>query len=69
MAIIKYKINHKQKCSICGKSNLWVNDIPLKYFCWGTEKNPHKEWTKLVLNEIITDEERKLRNEYRSELL
>jgi hypothetical protein len=36
-------------CPYCGKkNNLWMNDVPLKVFCWGSEKNPHKEWTKII---------------------
>lgn len=36
-------------CPYCGKQKgLWFNDVPLRAFCWGTEKKPHKEWKKLV---------------------
>ena len=35
-------------CPICGRTKLWLNDIPLKAFCWGTEENEHPVWTKKV---------------------
>jgi hypothetical protein len=37
------------KCPYCGRlKDLWLNDVPLKAFCWGTEKKPHKEWKKTI---------------------
>jgi len=36
-------------CPYCGKlEDLWLNDVPLRAFCWGTEDKPHREWHKLV---------------------
>ena len=35
-------------CPLCGSTDLWFNDVPLKAFCWGSEKKPHKEWSKIV---------------------
>jgi hypothetical protein len=35
-------------CPHCKKYPKWFNDIPLRAFCWGTEKKEHKEWSKLV---------------------
>ncbi len=35
-------------CPNCGATKHWYNDVPLKAFCWGTEENPHKEWSKVV---------------------
>jgi len=36
------------KCPICNKYPFWFNDVPLKAYCSGSEKKPHKEWTKVV---------------------
>lgn len=36
-------------CPYCGKKgHHWYNDVPLRAFCWGTEKKPHREWHKIV---------------------
>ena len=35
-------------CRICGATTHWYNDVPLKAFCWGSEKKPHKQWSKIV---------------------
>jgi endogenous inhibitor of DNA gyrase (YacG/DUF329 family) len=35
-------------CPYCGKKKTWLNDVPLRAFCWGTEQKPHREWHKLV---------------------
>tara|TARA_Y100000385_G_C13106048_1_gene647910 strand:- start:2845 stop:3048 length:204 start_codon:yes stop_codon:yes gene_type:complete len=39
---------HIGPCPVCGATDLWFNDIPLKAFCWGTEENPHPEARKTV---------------------
>ena len=36
------------KCPKCGRTDWWLNDVPLRGFCWGTEEKPHKEVSKLV---------------------
>lgn len=36
------------RCGKCGKVITWYNDVPLRAFCWGTEKREHKEWSKIV---------------------
>ena len=36
----------KKKCPICKKDDLWINNIPYTWYCWGTEKKPHAEWSK-----------------------
>jgi hypothetical protein len=36
------------RCPICNRDNWWLNDVPLKGFCWGTKDNPHKEVKRLV---------------------
>jgi hypothetical protein len=36
------------KCPICGKHPDWFNDVPLRAFCWGTDKHPHEEMTRIV---------------------
>lgn len=35
-------------CPYCGKKDHWYNDLPLKAYCWGPERKPHREWHKLV---------------------
>lgn len=35
-------------CRICGGTDWWLNDVPLKGFCWGTKAHPHREVRKLV---------------------
>jgi len=35
-------------CPYCGRKEHWYNDVPLRAFCWGTEKKPHREWHKKV---------------------
>jgi len=36
-------------CPRCGAiKTLWLNDVPLRAFCWGTEEKPHKEWHKII---------------------
>lgn len=35
-------------CPHCGRIDNWLNDIPLRAFCWGTEERPHAEWRKTV---------------------
>ena len=35
-------------CPICNSINHWLNNIPLTAYCWGTEDNPHTEWSKVV---------------------
>jgi len=42
--------NRGMKCACCGRvRGLWFNDVPLRAFCWGKKKSPHKEWSKQVL--------------------
>lgn len=36
------------QCPKCNKHPDWFNDVPLRAFCWGTEKNPHVEMTRVV---------------------
>lgn len=38
-------------CPKCGK-RFWLNDVPLKGFCWGTEENPHTEVVKKIPNSV-----------------
>jgi hypothetical protein len=35
-------------CPYCGQLDNWLNDVPLRAFCWGTENSPHRQWQKLV---------------------
>jgi hypothetical protein len=35
-------------CPHCGKIDNWLNDMPLKAFCWGMQDKEHKEWHKTV---------------------
>lgn len=35
-------------CPICKRKEHWYNDVPLRAFCWGTDKKEHSEWSKLV---------------------
>lgn len=35
-------------CPHCGSTEHWYNDVPLKAFCWGTEKKRHRQWSKVV---------------------
>jgi hypothetical protein len=35
-------------CPYCKKKEHWYNGVPLRAFCWGTEKKPHREWRKLI---------------------
>jgi hypothetical protein len=35
-------------CPHCGRMDTWLNDIPMKAFCRGTDKQPHKTWEKVV---------------------
>ena len=36
------------KCPKCGRTQWWLNDIPLKGFCWGPELNEHEEVVRVV---------------------
>jgi hypothetical protein len=36
------------KCPKCKKHPTWFNDVPLRAFCWGTDKKPHVEMTRVV---------------------
>lgn len=36
------------KCPACKKFPKWFNDVPLKAFCWGTEKKEHDECSRVV---------------------
>ena len=38
-------------CPKCGK-RFWLNDVPLKGFCWGTEDKPHSEVVKKISNSV-----------------
>lgn len=38
-------------CPKCGK-RFWLNDVPLKGFCWGTENKPHSEVVKKISNSV-----------------
>lgn len=33
-------------CPYCGSKKHWYNDVPLRAFCFGSIKKPHKEWHK-----------------------
>lgn len=35
-------------CPVCGETDLWLNGVPLKAFCWGTEEKEHPQWSKVV---------------------
>lgn len=35
-------------CPVCGRTDVWLNDVPLKAFCWGTEAMPHPEASRTV---------------------
>ena len=37
-------------CPHCGKraEDMWVNDIPLTVFCWGTPENEHPEHKQVI---------------------
>lgn len=35
-------------CPVCGRTDLWLNDVPLRAFCWGTEGVPHPEASRTV---------------------
>jgi hypothetical protein len=37
-------------CPICGRLDTWINDVPLKAFCWGLKHKEHKEWSKTIPN-------------------
>lgn len=36
------------KCPVCKKEFDWFNDVPLRGFCWGTDRKPHNEVAKLI---------------------
>jgi hypothetical protein len=36
------------KCPKCKKLPKWFNDVPLRAFCWGTEKKEHDECSRIV---------------------
>ena len=35
-------------CPYCGRTEHWYNGVPLRAFCWGTGKKPHRQWRKLI---------------------
>jgi len=35
-------------CPRCGRVDHWLNDVPLRAFCWGPDSNPHPAWEKVV---------------------
>lgn len=35
-------------CPKCGRLDTWLNDVPLRAFCWGTDDKEHPEWTKRI---------------------
>jgi hypothetical protein len=35
-------------CPKCGRYPTWFNDVPLRAFCWGTDKKPHIEMSRVV---------------------
>lgn len=35
-------------CPKCGKQITWLNDVPLRAYCWGTSTNEHEEVSFLV---------------------
>jgi hypothetical protein len=38
-------------CPKCGKQ-FWLNDVPLKGFCWGTEDKPHVQVVKKIPSSV-----------------
>lgn len=44
----------KMECPYCHKKegDLWYNNVPLRAYCLGTDKKPHKEWSKICINNI-----------------
>lgn len=42
------KARIKVLCKKCGRPITWINDVPERGFCWGTEKNEHAEYSVLV---------------------
>jgi hypothetical protein len=39
-------------CPVCGNPKPWLNDIPLRAFCWGDDHNEHDEWSRIVPNPV-----------------
>lgn len=40
-------------CPCCGRLDTWLNDVPLRAFCWGDQRpndtsKEHKEWAKRI---------------------
>jgi hypothetical protein len=38
---------NRPTCPVCGRTVMWRNGIPLRWYCWGTPENEHKEWSML----------------------
>ncbi len=36
------------RCPFCNKYPEWFNDVPLRAFCWGTDRRPHLEASRVV---------------------
>jgi len=35
-------------CPKCGRKITWINDVPLRAFCWGADGNEHEEVSFLI---------------------
>ena len=47
----KDSVPHSVPCPICGVAVRWANDIPLRWFCWGTNEKPHEEVSRICATE------------------
>lgn len=49
-ATMVYDWSTLKPCPDCGKpgDDMWMNDIPLRAFCWGTSTEPHSEFSQPV---------------------
>ncbi|MGG6267130.1 hypothetical protein ACQ4M3_13260 [Leptolyngbya sp. AN03gr2] len=50
---IKFKLPSPQNlaagpCPRCGRLDHWLNNIPLTAYCYGSEENPHEEWSTVI---------------------
>jgi hypothetical protein len=35
-------------CPVCGRLDLWLNNVPLTAYCFGNDRQEHKEWSKQI---------------------
>ncbi len=52
-AYIDYVLPRKEHfavgpCPCCGRLDTWLNDVPLRAFCWGGNGKIHREWAKRI---------------------